>query len=142
MLQRQRARLAYYLVLPAMTLVVLLNLVPLLQGLVVIVQNQNLIRPNPTGFVGLRHYARALTVDADFWGSCLASVYFTACAVAGAYLLSLGFALLLNSTSWARLFRALFLIPWGGARRRHCAALEVVLLGPVRIRNFALIKFG
>ena len=35
MLQRQRARLAYYLVLPAMVLVVLLNLVPLLQGVLI-----------------------------------------------------------------------------------------------------------
>ena len=49
MLQRQRARLAYYLVLPAMVLVVLLNLVPLLQGVLISMQNQNLIRPNPTG---------------------------------------------------------------------------------------------
>ena len=39
---------------------------------------------------------RALTADADFWSSAWHSVYFTVCAVAGAYLLSLGLALLLN----------------------------------------------
>ncbi len=46
-------------------------------------QNQNLIRPNPTAFVGFRHYVRALTADADFWSSAWHSVYFTVCAVAG-----------------------------------------------------------
>src|SRR5688572_9156104 len=113
MLQRQRARLAYYLVLPAMLLVVILNLLPLVQGLIISMQNQNMIRPRPEAFVGLKHYIRALTTDNEFWYSFGHSLYFTVCAVAGAYLLSLGLALLLNLDIKLRgLFRALFLIPW------------------------------
>lgn len=143
MLQRQRARLAYFLVLPAMFLVVLLNLVPLLQGVIISMQNQNLIRPNPTGFVGLRHYVRALTADVDFWSSAWHSVYFTVCAVAGAYLLSLGLALLLNLDIKARgLFRALFLIPWVVPDVVTALLWKWFYSDQWGFANFALLKLG
>ncbi len=113
MLQKQRARFGYFLVLPALFLVVLLNIAPLIQGLLLSVQNQNLIRPNPTAFVGAKHYIKALTNDPDFWSSTFNTFYWTIGSVVVAYFVSLALALLLNLDIRGRaLLRALFLIPW------------------------------
>jgi multiple sugar transport system permease protein len=143
MLQRQRARLAYYLVLPAMFLVVLLNLVPLLQGLIISMQNQNMIRPNPEAFVGLKHYIRALTRDDEFWAAAGHSVYFTVGSVTGAYFLSLGLALLLNLNIKARgLFRALFLIPWVVPDVVTALLWKWFYSDQWGFANFALLKLG
>src|SRR5215207_6592688 len=60
MLKQQRARFAYYLILPSVILITLLNVVPLVEGVIVSLQKQNMIRPNPTAFVGFKHYYRAL----------------------------------------------------------------------------------
>jgi multiple sugar transport system permease protein len=143
MLQQRRARLAYFLVLPALTLVVILNLVPLVQGVIISMQNQNMIRPNPEAFVGLRHYTRALTDDGEFWRSTWHSFYFTISAVAGAYALSLGLALLLNQSIRARgLFRALFLIPWVVPEVVTALLWKWVYSDQWGIANFALVRLG
>lgn len=113
MLRRQRERLAYVLILPSMLLITLLNLYPAAQALIVSLQNQNLMRPNPTAFVGLAHYSAALFDDNVFWSSLGRTIVFTAGSVAGGYLLGLGLALLLSLEVRGRtFFRALFLIPW------------------------------
>lgn len=143
MLKRQRARMAIYLVLPALVLIVLLNFVPLVQGLIVSLQNQNMIRPNPTAFVGLRHYHRALFVDPEFWRSTWNTVYWTLGAVAGAYVLSLGLALLLNLEIWGRgMFRALFLIPWVVPDVVTALLWKWFYSDQFGFANFALAKIG
>jgi len=143
MLQRKRARLAYFLVLPAMVLVVLLNLVPLIQGVIVSMQNQNLIRPNPEAFVGFKHYIRALTLDDEFWQSFARSVWFTVASVTGAYVLSLGLALLLNLDIRARgLFRAVFLIPWVIPDVVTALLWKWFYSDQWGFANFALLKLG
>lgn len=143
MLQRQRARLAYYLVLPALTLVVVLNLLPLIQGVIISMQNQNMIRPNPTAFVGAKHYIKALTADVEFWMAAGHSLYFTVFAVIGAYLLSLGLALLLNLDIMARgLFRALFLIPWVVPDVVTALLWKWFYSDQWGFANFALLKLG
>ena len=143
MLQRQRARLAYWLVLPALTLVVVLNLFPLIQGVIISLQRQNLIRPNPEHFVWFMHYAKALTSDTDFWMATWHSCYFTVCSVAGAYLLSLGLALLLNLDIKVRgLLRALFLIPWVVPDVVTALLWKWFYSDQWGIANFVLVKFG
>jgi multiple sugar transport system permease protein len=112
-LAKQRRRLAYCLILPALILVLLLNVYPIIEAVIVSMQRQNMIRPNPTGFVGFMHYRRLLFEDDDFFESLQLTLIWTVGSVAGAYLLGLALALLLNQRIRARgFFRALFLIPW------------------------------
>jgi multiple sugar transport system permease protein len=94
-------------------MITLLTLVPLLEGLIVSVQSQDMGRPNPTRFVGWEHYIRALFEDDDFWSSLRRTIIWTIGSVAGAYCLALSLALLVNIDIQGRkFFRALFLLPW------------------------------
>ena len=142
MLQQQRARFGYFLVLPALCLVTLLNVWPLLQGILVSLQNQNLIRPNPEKFVGLAHYFKALT-DSDFWQATVLTLYWTMGSVVAAYVLSLGLALLLNADIRGRaLLRALFLIPWVVPNVVTALLWKWFYNDQFGIANFVLMKLG
>ena len=113
MLVKKRARFAYFMILPSMVIITLLTLVPLLDGLIVSIQSQDLARPDPTRFVGLAHYSRALIEDEDFWSSLGRTLIWTVGSVVGAYCLALSLALLVNIDIQGRkFFRALFLLPW------------------------------
>ena len=113
MTKRQRTRLAYILILPSLFFIVLLNLYPLAEGVILSLQSQKLTRPNPDAFIGLEHYRYALFGDGVFWSSLYKTVLWTLGAVVGSYVISLGLAQLLNLEIRGRgLFRALFLIPW------------------------------
>lgn len=113
MLQRRRERLAYFLILPSILLITLLNLYPAVQAFLVSLQSQNMMRPNPTAYVGFAHYVASLAGDSPFWASLGRTIEFTLGAVVGGYLLGLGLALLLSLEVRGRaFFRALFLIPW------------------------------
>ena len=113
MTKRQRTRLAYFLILPSLFFIVLLNLYPLVEGVILSLQSQNLTRPNPDAFVGLKHYRHALFGNSVFWSSLYKTILWTLGAVSGSYVVSLGLAQLLNLEIRGRgLFRALFLIPW------------------------------
>ncbi len=143
MYKQQRARFAYYLIMPALILVLLLNILPLIQGVIVSLQAQNMIRPNPTNFVGFRHYFRALFVDREFWQSTGRTLYWTFGSVAGAYLLSLALALLLNMEIWGRgFFRALFLIPWVIPDVVTAMLWKWFYSDQFGMANFMLLKFG
>jgi len=113
MLLKRRTRIAYFMILPSVAMITLLTLVPLLEGLIVSVQSQDMGRPNPTRFVGWEHYIRALFEDDDFWSSLRLTIIWTIGSVAGAYCLALSLALLVNIDIQGRkFFRALFLLPW------------------------------
>lgn len=143
MLQKQRERFAYYLIFPALILVLLLNLLPLVEGVIVSMQNQYMIRPNPERFVGFKHYEKALFNDAEFWPATLRTVYWTLGSVVGAYILSLGLALLLNLPLWGRgLFRALFLLPWVVPDVVTALLWKWVYSDEFGVANFLLLKFG
>lgn len=143
MLKKQRARFGYILVLPALLLVTLLNVAPLIQALILSVQNQNLIRPNPEAFVGLRHYVRALTTDAEFWSSTLHTFQWTIGSVVLAYVLSLGLALLLNLDIRGRAFlRAMFLIPWVVPNVVTALLWKWFYNDQFGVANFVLLKLG
>jgi multiple sugar transport system permease protein len=113
MMRRRRARFAYVLILPALIVITLLDLYPVVEGVIVSMQNQNQMRANPEAFVGTLHYVRALSDDPVFWPSVGRTLVWTAGAVVGGYLVALGLALLLDRQLRARnFFRALFLLPW------------------------------
>jgi multiple sugar transport system permease protein len=113
MLKQQRARFAYYLILPSVILIALLNVVPLVEGVIISLQKQNMIRPHPTAFVGFKHYHRALFEEDILWASLGRTLVWTLGSVVGGYIVALALALLLNRDIWGRgFFRALFLVPW------------------------------
>ena len=113
MFRKRRARFAYMLILPSLVLITLLNLVPMVEGVLVSLQSGNMARPNPTAFVGLQHYIRVLFEEAVVWDSLRRTVVWTLGSVAGAYVLALSLALLVNLEIKGRvIFRALLLIPW------------------------------
>ena len=113
MYARRRARFAYCLILPSLIVITLLDVYPLVEGIVASFQKQNMMRPDPDAFVGWAHNARALTHEPVFWASVGKTVIWTAGSVVGAYLFALGLALLLDREIRGRnVFRALFLLPW------------------------------
>ncbi|MFI5011510.1 MAG: carbohydrate ABC transporter permease [Hyphomicrobiales bacterium] len=143
MFLQRRARFAYFLIFPSLIVITLLNLYPMIEGIIVSLQNQNMIRPDPTAYVGLSHYARALLEEKTFWSSLGKTVIWTAGSVIGAYVLALSLALLLNMDVRGRgFFRALFLIPW--VIPDVCTALLWKWLygDEFGVINFLLAKFG
>jgi multiple sugar transport system permease protein len=143
MFLQKRVRFAYMLITPSLVLITLLSLFPIVEGVIVSLQSQNMLRGNPNAFVGFRHYSRALFEEPIFWQSLFRTVYWTVGSVAGAYLLGLALALLLNMNIRGRgLFRALFLIPW--VIPDVCTALLWKWLygDEFGIINFLLAKFG
>ena len=143
MLHAQRARYAYYLILPALLLITGLDLVPIVEAFVVSLQSQNMIRPNPDAFVGVQHYIEALAPDGDFWTSLGLNLIWTFGSVAGGYVLGLGLALLLNLPMRGRgLFRALFLIPWVIPDVAAAMVWKWLYADQFGVINFLLAKFG
>lgn len=140
---RQRTLFAYYLILPSLVLITLLNLVPIIEGVIVSFQNHNMLRPNPDAFVGAKHYVRALFDSKDFWHSLGRTVIWTAGAVAGGYVLGLALALLLNMDIRGRsFFRALFLIPWVIPDVATALLWKWLYADEFGVINFLLAKFS
>jgi multiple sugar transport system permease protein len=143
MLEQRRARFAYYLILPSLILITLLNLVPIIEAVIVSVQNQNMLRPNPTAFVGAKHYLRALFEEDIFWSSLRRTVIWTVGSVAGAYVVALAFALLLNLEIKGRaFFRALLLVPWVIPDVATALLWKWLYADEYGVINFLLAKFG
>jgi multiple sugar transport system permease protein len=143
MFHRRRVRFAYLLIMPSLVLITLLSLYPIIEGVIVSLQNQSMLHGDPDAFVGGAHYRRALFEEPQFWQSLARTVYWTAGSVAGGYLLALSLALLTNMNTRGRaLFRALFLIPW--VVPDVCTALLWKWLygDEFGVINFLLTKFG
>jgi multiple sugar transport system permease protein len=143
MFMERRARFAYTLILPSLILITLLNLVPMIEGFIVSMQNQNMARPNPTAFVGFEHYARALFEEPLVWGSLWRTVIWTIGSVTGAYVLALSLALLVNlDIKGRKIFRALFLIPWVIPEVSTALLWKWLYADEFGIINFILMRIG
>jgi multiple sugar transport system permease protein len=113
MLAQRRRRLAYWLILPSLLLITLFKLAPIGEGVLVSLQSQSMMRPNPEAFVGLAHYERAIFEERVFGVTLWNTIVWTIGSVAGAYIVGLSLALLLNREFGGRsIYRALFLVPW------------------------------
>lgn len=113
MLAQRRRRLAYWLILPSLLLITLFKLAPIGEGVLVSLQNQSMMRPDPDAIVGFAHYRRAIFEEGVFGASLWNTIVWTIGSVAGAYIVGLSIALLLNREFGGRtVFRALFLVPW------------------------------
>ncbi len=104
---------AYMLLLPATIALVMIRVVPLVQGIGISFTNRRLLEDRPTSFVGLQNFIRVFTEDAEFWKVFLFTFTYTICVVVLSYALGLAIAILMNMDIRGRgLFRTLLLIPW------------------------------
>ena len=143
MLRQQRARFAYMLILPSLILLTLLKGVPMVEAVIISMQNQNMIRPNPTAFVGFKHYYRALFEEPELWLTLMRTVTWTLGSVAGAYVVGLALAVLLNMEIKGRaFFRALFLVPWVIPDVATALLWKWLYADEYGVINFALRKIG
>ena len=96
-----------------MLVFLVVSVYPLLTGLSLSFQDQNLYKGSKQGFIGLKNFAQVFFSDKEFRADFLFTVVYTLCVVLIAYALGLIFALLLNQKIPCRqLFRVLVLIPW------------------------------
>jgi multiple sugar transport system permease protein len=103
---------AYFLASPALFLIVLFVIFPLIYSFYLTFQNYDLAVGPPIDFVGTENYTEMVTDDPRFWRSWLNTFIIIFPAITGQLLLGLGIALLLNRPIRGRpLFASLLIIP-------------------------------
>lgn len=97
---------------PAVLVILLVVLLPLVFSLYASFSNYRLIRPDSLwDFVGIRNYERVLT-DGDFWSALWRTVLFLTVALNLEMLLGLGLALMVNRITWGqRTMRTIMMFP-------------------------------
>lgn len=101
------------LLLPSALIFLLVSVYPLCTGLILSFQNNSLFSSGQANFIGIQNFISILSTDTEFRDDFLFTIVYTISVVAIAYLLGLGFSLLLNLDVPCRtLFRVLILIPW------------------------------
>lgn len=102
---RQRSPLAYLLILPALTYVTMLVIVPLAQGVRMSLHDARLLQPTGGEFVGLDNFSTVVTDD-KFWNSVVSTFAYTGGTVLGTLVMGTAAALLVNRSfrgrGWVR----------------------------------------
>ena len=97
---------------PALILIALVMLVPLVIGISYAFQAISLMNPFESGWIGLDNF-EALSSDKKFWKSLKNTAYWTIGSVFFQFFLGLGLALLLNRGFYGRrVIQALVFLPW------------------------------
>jgi multiple sugar transport system permease protein len=105
-------RAAWLLAAPAVLLLILFLVVPIVLAFTLSFTNARLISPNPPAFIGVDNFTRALGEDPTFVRSLLNTFYFTAVVVPLQSGLALVLALLVNQKlRGITFFRVVFFIP-------------------------------
>ena len=101
----------YLFIWPAVLIVLLVTLFPLIYSLALSFQSVRLVPPLPPKFVGFDNYAKLLA-NARFWGVIFNTTVMVFCAVFFQYIIGFGIALALHAkVTGEQLFRATFLLP-------------------------------
>lgn len=104
---------AWLLLTPATLALVLIRVLPLLEGIGISFTNRRLLEDRPTRFVLFENYIRVFSQDKEFWGAFIFTLVYTLCVVALSYAIGLMIALLMNmKIKFRGMFRVLLLIPW------------------------------
>ncbi|NLV59694.1 MAG: sugar ABC transporter permease [Clostridiales bacterium] len=102
----------YLLVLPALLVVVAVVFIPILNAILMSLQNYDLRRPKQIGFVGLQNYIQLFS-DKQFPASLYRTVLWVVFGVGFQFVFGFALALLLNQGFRGRgLVRSVSLIPW------------------------------
>ena len=102
----------YLLLLPALTVMLSVVIVPIINAVSMSFQSYNLTKPKKIGFIGLQNYATLLH-DPLFWSSLLRTAIWVVFGVGCQFLFGFLLALVLNKQFKGRgVVRAVSLIPW------------------------------
>jgi len=105
--------LGYLMILPALFLMLLIQIYPLFTGISYSFQNYQLNRPKERGFIGFKNFIEILTSDEKFYSVLLFTFLNAFFVVLFSYVAGLVLALLLNRNIFGRgIFRAVVLLPW------------------------------
>ena len=111
-LRRQEERDGFWMLLPAIGVIGVISVLPILFTLVLSFTDTPLSNPTPQNFVGLNNYLAFINSN-DFWASIWRTLYFTSVSVGLELILGLGIALLIHSKPFGWQFlRASLIIPW------------------------------
>jgi ABC-type sugar transport system permease subunit len=136
-------RLAWALVAPAITIIVLVALVPLGWTFWESLHQHDLRMPwlgRP--FVGIRNYI-AIAHDARFWESLGHTVFFTAVSTTLELALGLAMALAMNRAArWRGVFRAALLLPWAIPTVVAALLARYVFESPYGLIDVLLMRIG
>ncbi len=111
-LRRQEERDGFWMLLPAIGVIGVISVLPILFTLVLSFTDTPLSNPTPQNFVGLKNYLAFINSN-DFWASIWRTLYFTSVSVGLELILGLGIALLIHSKPFGWQFlRASLIIPW------------------------------
>ncbi|MFD2656357.1 carbohydrate ABC transporter permease [Gracilibacillus thailandensis] len=100
----------YNFLLPSLILIAMINLYPLIVGVMYSLQDGTLIQPGD--FAGIQNYIDLFRMS-EFYNSLYFSTVFAFFAVIGSYLAGLGLAVLINKDVWLKgFFRVALLVPW------------------------------
>src|SRR5579884_2289523 len=144
-LRRKRwsqAQLAYLLNAPALILILVLTIYPIVDAFWVSLHQYNLRQPTVFTFVGLQNYLTLLETS-DFWNALSVTLLFTFWSTILVLAIALTVALVLNEPFRGRGFmRALILLPWAMPGVVNALMWQWVFNGQVGILNGALYSLG
>ena len=110
---KSQRRLAYWLIAPAVILMLAVTAYPILYAFWLSLHRYNLASPADTAFVGLGNYQTILT-DNYWWTAFFVTLAITVISVAIEFILGLALALVMHRTIFGRgLVRTAILIPYG-----------------------------
>lgn len=134
------AAMAYLLNAPALILVCVLTIFPILSAFWESLHRYSLRRPGEFPFVGLQNYVDLLTTDVGgFWNALYVTIDFTVWTTILVLLVALGIALVLNEPFRGRgIMRALILLPWAMPGVANALMWQWVYNAKVGILNGAL----
>ena len=111
--RRSQRRLAYWLIAPAVVLMLAVTGYPILYAFWLSLHRYNLASPADTAFIGLANYQTILT-DKYWWTAFFVTLAITVISVAIEFVLGLALALVMHRTIFARgEVRTAILIPYG-----------------------------
>jgi multiple sugar transport system permease protein len=137
----QRALIPYWFVLPAIAVILLTYVFPVIYNIALSFQRKTLIEPKGD-FVGLAQYREVLTTP-DFWESIRLLLIWLGGTLPAIAVLGMGLALLLNrKIPGIALFRGLLFVPWI-VPDYIASILFVWILDPLfGVLNYALAEIG
>jgi len=139
---RQRARLAFWLLAPALAFVTLLGAFPVLSQFVLSFTRFNLKFPDERGFAGLSNYSQ-LVSDSVFWIDLGQTAYFTVVSVGLELVLGLAAALLLNRMTRGRMaMNSSLIVPWALPTVVAATMWSLLLNDRVGLVNSVLERLG
>ena len=139
--RKQEEYIAYFFILPAVLLLIVLILYPVLRSVQLSFFNASFVNRNPH-FVGVRNYIKVFH-SGIFWKVLGNSVVWTGAVVGFQFLFGLGIALFLNKIVIAKsFFRSLLLVPWVIPGVIVGVIWKIMYNPQVGLVNSLLLKFG